>query len=72
MCIILSWYGLQKFILHKTFLIFKGGAKVKRLASWILAIALVVGVLMYVKADVNHGHGPAHGETEHSEAVEGH
>ena len=30
----------------------------KKLASGLLAIVLVVGVLVLVKADVNHGHGP--------------
>lgn len=34
----------------------------KKLGSLLLAIVLVAGVLIFVKADVNHGHGPAHGE----------
>lgn len=58
----------------------------KKLASWILAIALVLGILFAVKADVNHGHGPGvhvedshgdshgeeHSEDGHSEESDGH
>lgn len=45
----------------------------KKLASWILAIALVLGVLVLVKADVNHGHGPGvHAEGGQSEESNGH
>ena len=53
----------------------------KKLISFIVAMAMVIGILIFVVADVNHGHGPGHhgdehgehGEhTEHTEHGEGH
>lgn len=40
----------------------------KKIGSLLLAIVLVGGILMFVKADVNHGHGPGHDEAgDHGE-----
>lgn len=45
----------------------------KKIAGFILAVALVCGILYLVKADVNHGHGPGHsGEGEHGEVTTEH
>ena len=38
---------------------------VKRIISFLAAIALVLAILLTVVADVNHGHGPGHHGDEH-------
>lgn len=47
----------------------------KRLLSFCVAIVLILGILLAVVADVNHGHGPHHegeGHGEESHETEGH
>ncbi|MBQ9624950.1 MAG: hypothetical protein IJR47_02465 [Clostridia bacterium] len=74
LCVFFENFKLVRtYNLHTTFLFLKGGAKVKKIASFILAAALVCGILYLVKADVNHGHGPGHdGEGEHGEVTTEH
>lgn len=44
----------------------------KRFLSFIAAAILVVGILYVARADVNHGHGPGHGEETTEETAGGH
>ena len=67
-------FALTNIYIHFKFLVFKGGAMVKKIGGFILAVVLVLGILFLVKADVNHGHGPGHhgSESEHGETTEQH
>ena len=44
----------------------------KKLLSFVVAIVLILGILLTVVADVNHGHGPGHHGEEESHETGGH
>ena len=55
-----SWSG-RIYRIHYMFIFnaYKGrNIEMKKILSFCLAILLSIGVLVYVAADVNHGHGP--------------
>lgn len=43
----------------------------RRIMYFLTTLVLVGGILVAVVADVNHGHGPAHGDDGHGEATHG-